>query len=349
MKMTSPDFVPDFSNQVLFIGIDVHKRNWRIGLRMGGRDLKGVSIDPHAARLHQYLQRHYPGARYMSCYEAGCFGFSIHEQLLALGIENLVIHPADVPTSDKDRVYKTDSRDAQKLARELEKGLKGIYVPTPAQQQLRALWRLRFRLVGEQTRYKNRIKGFMTFSGYALPATGTHWSRAFLDGLLACDVAHEAGRLTLDTLVEALRETRARIAMLTKQLSRFTPETELLMSIPGIGRITALALQCELMDLARFKSIDQLSSFIGLIPSTQSSGDHQDSGRLTRRRNRYLRALLVEAAWVAVGKDPTMTAFYMRLKKRMKPQDAIIRVTKKLVRRIWSVWRSGQPYVCAMP
>ncbi len=121
------------------------------------------------------------------------------------------------------------------------------------------------------------------------------------------------------------------------------------MSIPGIGRITALALHCELMNLDRFKGIDQLCSYIGLIPSTQSSGDHQDPGRLTRRRNRYLRALLTEAAWVAVGRDPAMTAYYMRLKRRMKPQEAIIRVAKKLVRRIWRIWRSGQPYVCSMP
>ncbi len=81
--MTSLENVPDFSDQVLFIGIDVHKKHWRLGLRMGGRDLKGISIDPEPQRLHNYLHRHYPSARYVSCYEAGCFGFSIHDQLLA--------------------------------------------------------------------------------------------------------------------------------------------------------------------------------------------------------------------------------------------------------------------------
>ena len=346
--MTSLENVPDFSNQVLFIGIDLHKQHWRLGLRMGGLELKGISIDPNPERLQQYLQHHYPGARYVSCYEAGCFGFSIHERLLALGIENRVGHPADVPTSDKDKVYKNDPRDAGKLARELEKGIAGIYIPTPAQQHLRSLWRLRFRLVCEQTRYKNRIKSFMAFMGYRLPEA-THWSRRFLQSLLEYEIAYEAGRLTLQTLVQALIQTRARIAALTRELSRLAPEAEFLMSVPGVGRITALALYCELMDLNRFKSIDRLCSYIGLIPSTQSSGAHQDPGRLTRRRNRYLRALLIEAAWVAIRQDPAMTACYMRLKRRMKPQEAIVRLAKKLVRRLWCVWHSGQPYVCLMP
>lgn len=341
----------DFTDQTLFIGIDVHKHSWHVALRMGRHTLKSLSLDPKPETLSSYLRTRYPGARYVSCYEAGCFGFWIHEQLCRLGIENRVIHAADIPTSDKERTYKTDRRDAAKLARELENGsLHGIYIPSMAHQQLRALWRLRFRLVGEQTRYKNRIKSFMTFFGYELPPVRSHWSRAFIEGLLELEGPDEAGRLVLQYLIESLRQLRARIARLTQELSRLVPASTLalLMSIPGIGRITALALYGELYTLERFETIAQLCSYLGLIPTTRSSGSHEDSGRLTPRRNRYLRALLIEAAWASLQSDPALLAYHLRLKGRMKSQDAIVRVAKKLARRLWRVWRSGEPYRCGV-
>ena len=290
---------PDFSGQDLFIGIDVHKKHWHVALHLGQLALKSLSMDPEPETLLRYLRTHYPGARYVSGYEAGCFGFWIHERLCALGIENRVVHPADIPTSDKERTYKSDRRDAAKLARELAKGnLAGIYIPTPCEQQLRALWRLRFRLVGEQTRYKNRIKSFLTFFGYEVPPVRSHWSAAFLEGLRRLDIPDEAGRLVLDHLIESLLQVRARIAQLTRQLVRLVPKGPfmLIKTLPGIGSITALALYCEVFHPDRFPSLDQLASYVGLIPSTHSSGSREDPGRLTRRRNRYLRSLLIEAA-----------------------------------------------------
>ena len=341
-----------FAGETLFVGIDVHKKRWVVTLRMGGNSLKTFSMNPSPDELIAYLRRHYPGARYMSAYEAGFSGFWIHEALSAAGVTNMVVHPGDIPATNKERTYKDDRRDAGKLARALENGsLECIYIPSKSMQQIRSLWRLRFRLVGEQTRYKNRIKAHLALYGHPLPKDCSSWSGAFLSALAEIEFQSEAGACYLRHTLEALSALRSRIAGLTRELRHYVREQdydgvlERLLSVPGIGPLNALALYCEVIDIKRFERFDKLCSYAGFIPSTYSSGDHEDTGRLTWRRNRHLRTILVEAAWVAIGKDPALTRAYVRLKKRMKPQQAITRTAKKLLRRIWSIWRSGERYV----
>jgi transposase len=119
-----------FENQVFYIGIDVHKRSWAVTIRMDGMVLKTYSMNPDPAELARSLKRNYPGGIYKTTYEAGFCGFWIHRDLLEHGIDNIVIHAADVPTTNKEKVNKTDKVDSKKLAKELENNnLNSIYVP----------------------------------------------------------------------------------------------------------------------------------------------------------------------------------------------------------------------------
>ena len=109
--------------------------------------------------LHKYLVNNYPGANYFSVYEAGFCGFWIHEKLTDLGITNIVVNPADVPTMSKEKLRKTDAVDCNKLARELRSGsLEGIYIPGTEVLEMRSLIRLRNLIVKDSIRAKNRIK-----------------------------------------------------------------------------------------------------------------------------------------------------------------------------------------------
>ncbi|MGV8829041.1 MAG: IS110 family transposase [Breznakibacter sp.] len=90
-------------------------------------------------------------------------------------------------------------------------------------------------------------------------------------------------------------------------------------SIPGIGLITAITLLSEMEDILRFKNIDRLCSFVGLVPSTNSSGDKEIVGRITGRSNRNLCSVLIEAAWMASRKDPSLMYSSGQLCKRMNP------------------------------
>ena len=106
------------------------------------------------------------GGGIKTVYEAGFRGFEIQRSLKSLGIECIVVNPADVPSSDKDRKRKDDKRDARKLSIELAKGnLKGIYIPDKQMQDARSLVRQRHRLVQDQTRCANRIKHLLLNNG----------------------------------------------------------------------------------------------------------------------------------------------------------------------------------------
>ena len=87
----------------------------------------------------------------------------------------------------------------------------------------------------------------------------------------------------------------------------------------------------ELETIKRFKSLDKLSSYVGLIPSTNSSGEKDKTGNITRRSNKILRASLIEAAWVAIRQDTALLLEYAELKEKMSPNEAIIRIAKKVL------------------
>ena len=147
----------DFTGQNLFVGIDVHLKSWSVAILSDHSVLKKFRQNPDAAALYKFLSVNYPKAHYHSVYEAGFCGFWIHHQLVGLGIDNIVVNAADVPTMSKEKLRKTDAVDCSKLARELRSGtLKGIYVPCVETLETRSLIRLRKSIVKDSTREKNR-------------------------------------------------------------------------------------------------------------------------------------------------------------------------------------------------
>jgi transposase len=348
----------NFINQHFFVGIDVHLKQWKVTIRSTGIELKTFSMNPSPQELLQYLQKHYPGGTYHLVYEAGFCGFWIQRSFTELGIQCIVVHPADTPTTAKEKAYKTDPVDSRKLARELENGsLKAIYVPQVASEQLRSLMRLRFRLVQQQTRTKNRIKGFLRVNGISIPAvhlTNPRWSGAFLLWLKSVHPASNAGGFTLDNLILQLEQTRLNLAGVLRQLRREATSKNLASTIeaintaPGVAFITTMTLVTEIIDVRRFSRFEHLCSFVGLVPSVYSSGDTTYTRGMSFRHNQYLRPLLIEAAWTAVRKDPAMTLRFNELCRTMSKQMAIIRIAKKLLRRIFHLWKQQDRYAYAL-
>jgi transposase len=348
----------DFVNQIFFVGIDVHLKQWKVTIRSAGVELKTFSMHPVPQELFAYLQAHYPGGTYHLVYEAGFCGFWIQRAFKDLGVHCIVIHPADIPSSGKEKAVKTDAIDSRKLARELENGsLKAIYVPQVASEQLRALMRLRFKLIQQQTRLKNRIKGFLRVGGIDIPAqylTNARWSGAFIGWIKLVPVATQAGKFTLDNLILQLEQTRAHLANVLRELHReaavptFAPALDAIASAPGIGFVSAMTLFTEIIDIERFNRFEHLCSFVGLVPSLYSSGDTSYTRGMTFRHNQYLRPLLIEAAWMAVKTDPAITLCFQELCHTMSKNLAIVRIAKKLLRRIFHLWKHQDRYVYAL-
>lgn len=340
-----------FENETIYVGLDVHKKNWRINKRMGDLDLLGFSQDPNPTVLSNYFRKHYPGAKVKVAYEAGFSGFETQRSLNKLGIECIVVNAADVPSSDKDRKRKDDKRDARKLCRELANGnLHGIFIPTIEMEQARTLVRQRFRLIQDQTRCKNRIKHMVLFSGINLNVESERWSNKFVKTLEEVPCKTLALREALNLAIKeykALRSLTREATLAFKKLSQQPPFLQIqpyIQSISGIGLINAMIFQTEIQDIHRFKTLDSLCDYAGLVPDISSSDEQMHVRGVTHRCNKFLRHAIIESSWMLIRKDPAMLMKYNIYCRRMNKNKAIIRIGKHLLARIRVVWASQKIY-----
>ncbi len=184
--------------------------------------------------------------------------------------------------------------------------------------------------------------------------TNSLWSGYFIHWLQSVKLSSSVGQFTFDNLLLQLHQTREHLKVVLRQLraeaksDNIAPVINSLISVPGIAFITAMSLYTELIDIKRFHSFEQLCSYVGLVPSVYSSGETEYSRGISFRHNKFLRPILVEAAWTAVKKDPALTLRFNEPIKQMPKQKAIIRVAKKLLRRIRHVWLYQDNYINAL-
>lgn len=345
-----------FGGQSIYVGIDVHLKSWKVTVMAGDIHYKTFSSPPQSDKLVNYLKTNFPGADYYSAYEAGFCGFSLHRELTRSGIKSIIVNPGDIPTTDKERRQKEDKRDSRKIAKTLQTGqLKGIFIPSDKIQQDRILLRSRDAIVKDLRRNKARVKLLLMFLGISLPerfnTKSTHWSKQFFQWVNSITFEYNTTcRSGLDALLDMVNHQRSLLLKVTRQIRELskTPEyhenVELLLSIPGIGELTAMRLLTELERINRFSDFDQLCSYVGLVPSTDSSGEREIISGISPRKNSRLRAALIESSWIAIRHDPALFSCYQKLCKRIAANQAIIRIAKKLLRRIKFVLRRKEKY-----
>jgi transposase len=344
----------DFSLRDLYVGIDVHKQRWQVAVIYDGLVLSNTSIEGCASSLINHLHKYYPGARFHCVYESGPFGFSLCRTLISEGMDCIVVNPADIPDTNREQRSKTDPVDARKLARHLAAGLlQGIHIPSEKLQKQRSLIRFRKKLWSDLVRCKNRLKSELLFQGITIPRQydNASWSRNFLSWI---EVQAESDEYLKDTLLLMLEEARLLRQLLLKTERRlrelmrsqdFAAEGSILRSIAGVGPLTSMLFLLEVGDVRRFRSFDALNRFIGFCPDAHSSGESQRHTGITLRKHNQLRTMIIEAAWQLVRRDPAMLDYYRMLTKRMKGQDAIIRVARKLLRRMRTLLLNQTLYV----
>ena len=347
----------DFRGQVVWIGLDVHVRFWLVAIMVGDIFHKSFHQSANVQMLVNYLHRNFPGAEYRCVYEAGYCGFWIQQELERSGIRCSVANPADVPTTDKEKRNKTNRVDAHKLVRSLRNGdIDAIYVPSRQAQEDRSLVRTRHRMVSKQTRCKNQIKSLLCFYGISLPEDmdERYWSRCFIAWLKGLKLHSDSGTNTLQILLNELEYHRVSILSVTKtirQLARqehYARDVNNLIGLSGISTLVAMVFLTELVVLDRFRSLDALAAYVGLVPGEDSSGEDRTITSITPRKNRYLRWVLIEAAWVAVRHDPALMLTFTHLSARMPKNLAIIRIARKLLNRVRFVLKNHSPYVCTL-
>ena len=178
----------------------------------------------------------------------------------------------------------------------------------------------------------------------------SHWSNKYIIWLEELEFCRASGKQALNALVSELRYIRQSVSDLTRHIRHLSREesyrdhVSYLKSIPGVGLITSMVFLTEIVDINRFKNLDHLASYVGLIPGEDSSGDKEKHTGISRRRNQNLRYLLIESSWAAVRKDPALTMSYNNLVKQMPKNKAIIRIARKLLSRIRYVLKNRECY-----
>ena len=293
--------VLNFEGQIIYIGIDCHLRSWKVTIRSDEFELHTFNQEPNTERLVKHLENNYPGAVFKCVYEAGFSGFWLQRELEQHGIECIIAHPADIPTMDKEKKQKSDKIDSRKLSRSLKNNeIEGIYVPSIELQEAKSLLRSRVKVVNDLVRVKNRIKFFLMYYGISLDNyADRNWSGKFVKELQAVKLETASGQVALTTYLEELdflnqqRKLLDKAIMELSKTERFRKEVRLLLGVPSIGLNTAMTFLSEIGDIKRFRTLDQLCCYLGLIPNTYSSGENDRVGRNTRRGNKYLKHVIL--------------------------------------------------------
>lgn len=210
-------------------------------------------------------------------------------------------------------------------------------------------------MIKNRTRYKNKIKGILNFYGITYPEqfkdSRRHWTISFCKWLKSLKLNTDSGSWMLDFYIQEYTHSNELVKKANKQLKilseqkKYALNAKLLCSFPGIGLVTAMILLTEIEDINRFKTLDKLCSYFGLVPNTSSSGDTDRIGDMTNRGNSFLKSIIIEAAWMSIRYDPGLLLSFKKLKSKMDANKAIIRIAKKLFNRIRFVLINETEYV----
>ena len=334
----------------LFVGIDLHILRWHVTIRTEEEELFSGGGPGNWESLRRLLERH-KGYEIHAVYEAGYFGFWLHDHLENFGVRCIVTPPSLLPIEYGNKV-KTDRRDSKKLAHFLAKGLlKDVWVPSPEERCHRQVIRRRRQLISDRVRTQNRIKSELRFFGIEIPQPTGKWGRVFLINLHRLQLKDrwiQESFLRLLEQYDFLTELIKKQTKVLEELSQtptYKERVAILRTVPGIGLIAAMELLLELQDVARFRRADQLAAYVGLTPSQYSSADKVRMGRITGIGKSHLRGTLVEVAWRLIGKDRAMRRKYDRIKMRSGSKRAIIAVARITLLRTRRMLLDGTPYI----
>jgi transposase len=327
---------------MLIIGCDFHPSFQQVAIfdnqtgEMGSKRLK------HREEAEQFYRGLESGARVGM---EACGHYPWFERLLTECGHELWLGNASVIRASVVRKQKTDRKDAEHLLRLLmEDRFPRIWVPSLEERDVRQLLVHRHKQVQTRTRIKNQLQAMALSQG--VQKKRKLWSergRAELEQLELLPYA--AGRR--QQLLAQLDQLEVEIGALNQQVEaevKQRPAAVKLMTHPGVGPVTALAVVLTLGPAQRFAAGKQVASYFGLIPSEHSSGGGQRLGHISKQGSSFLRFLLVEAGQSAARYDSELGRFYRRLSVRKHRALAKVAVARKLAVRLYLMLREDWTY-----
>src|ERR1700730_4234813 len=337
---------------IAVIGIDIGKNSFHVV----GHDARGAIV------LRQKWSRGQVEARLANIppcligMEACVGAHHLSRKLASLGHDARLMPAKYVRPYSKGQ--KNDFRDAEAIAEAVQRPtMKFVATKTAEQLDLQALHRVRERFVGQRTGIINQIRAFMLERGIAV-RQGIGFLRTELPGILATRTDALSPRMLriLEDLSADWRRLDARIEGLSSEieaLARQDKGCERLMTVPGIGPIISSAIVAAIGTGDVFSKGRDFGAWLGLVPKQLSTGDRTILGSISKRGNRYLRALFVQAAWVVLVKvGPKhwdrygLKSWIEAAKKRLHHNVLAMALANKLARIAWVVLHKGRAFEC---
>ena len=330
------------------IGIDLGKNTFHLV----GLDKRGAIVLQQKVSRAQLERRLANVPRCLIGMEACSGSHHIGRQLSAQGHEVRLIPAQYVKPFLKG--HKNDYRDAEAIAEAVQRPtMNFVAIKTPEQMDLLALHRVRSRLVGQRTGTINQIRGFLIERGITVRQGLVPLRRALPDILNSnTDVLSPRLVRLITELMQDWRRLDERITALSAEieaLARQDDSSRRLMTVPGVGPIISSAVVAAIGNGAGFKQGRDFAAWLGLVPKQESTGDRTILGKISKRGNKYLRTLFVQAAHVVLVRRPTaamrgLWPWIEQAAKRLHRNMLAIALANKLARIAWAVLARGRDY-----
>jgi transposase len=336
------------NTSIAIVGIDIGKNSFHVV----GLDGRGAIV------LRQKWSRGQVEARFANMppcligMEACVGAHHLSRKLKALGHDARLMPAKYVRPYSKGQ--KNDFRDAETIAEAVQRPtMKFVATKTAEQLDLQALHRVRERLVSQRTGIINQIRAFLLERGIAV-RQGQRFLRAQLPAILAAppDVLSPRMVRVIEDLAADWRRLDERIEDLSREITTLAGQDagcERVMSVPGIGPIISSAMVAAIGTGDSFSKGRDFAAWLGLVPKQISTGDRTILGKISKRGNRYLRVLFVQAAWVVLIKPQSwerhgLKAWIEAAKRRLHHNVLAIALANKLARIAWSVLARGRTF-----
>ena len=340
---------------MLYVGLDLSRQRVDVHvLDEEGQTVEVTAVHPDADALRTLAARILShGEEVSATIESMTGARFVHDQLERWGWDVAIADPVRAKGL-APLAAKTDKIDARVLAELARRDLvPEIWLPTPGVRAERERARFRQHLIHHRTALKNRIHSTLMSFGHTVPVSDLFGMSGH--ELLAGLDLPEPWATTLTTTLAMVDNLDERIDLAERELRRLGADHRyipLLLTVPGIGWVTAYTIASEIGDIGRFASPKKLTSYTGLCPLVRQSGKHDFRGPLSKHGPRYLRWALIEAATHA-AQDPRFHDRYERTKRRLGPQRgskvARVNLARQLAEAIWHMLVKNEPFAPAGP
>jgi len=328
-----------------YIGLDVSMKETMVSIRREGKRIWRGRCASDPQLIADLVRKRAPTARRV-VFETGPLSVWFYHALRAEGLPAICIDARHAKAALDMAANKTDSNDADGLAELAEVGFfREVRVKGFDSMLTRTLVMARTRLVRMMTELSNQIRGVMKTFGLVVPAGR---GSVFETNVRALLVDQNGLAPIVLPMLEAWRSLRIRAAELGRQFiggARRSQACRILMSIPGVGAITAMSFAAAVEEPANFKKSRSVGAWLGLTTRRYQSGQVDYDGHISRRGDHHLRGLLYEAATVILTRssaDSTLRAWGVRLRERVGFKRAAVAVARKLAVMMHAMLKTGE-------